>query len=84
MKTISISKSVAAAVKAFALREGKFQIFAGKNPVRLAGGPPQCKAAIARAQQGRFPPSLRDTFTTSEQNSGMGAEFAQKITMRCP
>jgi ABC-type uncharacterized transport system substrate-binding protein len=58
--------------------------FAGKNPVRLAGAPPQCKAAIARAQQGKFPASLRDMFTASEENSGMGAEFAQKITMRCP
>jgi ABC-type uncharacterized transport system substrate-binding protein len=58
--------------------------FAEKNPVRLAGAPPQCKAAIARALQGKFPASLRDTFTASEENSGMGAQFAQKVTMRCP
>jgi ABC-type uncharacterized transport system substrate-binding protein len=58
--------------------------FAPKNAIHLVGAPPQCKATIVRAQEGHFPASLRDMFSTYEENAGMGADFAQKIAMKCP
>jgi ABC-type uncharacterized transport system substrate-binding protein len=58
--------------------------FANKNAIRLVGAPAQCKARIDRLQQGHFPASLRDMFSSYEENAGMGADYAQKITMKCP
>jgi ABC-type uncharacterized transport system substrate-binding protein len=60
--------------------------FAEKNPVRLVSAPAQCTAAIEKPNDGYFPSSLRldQAFQTSEANVGMGASFANKITVTCP
>jgi ABC-type uncharacterized transport system substrate-binding protein len=60
--------------------------FAEKDPVRLVSAPAQCAAAIEKPSDGNFPSSLRldQAFRTSEANAGMGANFANKITVTCP
>jgi ABC-type uncharacterized transport system substrate-binding protein len=60
--------------------------FAEKDAVRLVGAPPQCTAAIEKPNDGNFPSSLRldQAFQTSEANIGMGANFANKISVTCP
>jgi ABC-type uncharacterized transport system substrate-binding protein len=60
--------------------------FADNNPVRLVGAPAQCTAAVAKPNDGNFPSSLRldKAFQTSEANAGMGANFANRISVQCP
>jgi ABC-type uncharacterized transport system substrate-binding protein len=60
--------------------------FAEKDPVRLVSAPAQCTASIAKPNDGNFPSSLRldQAFQTSEANAGMGASFANKISVTCP
>jgi ABC-type uncharacterized transport system substrate-binding protein len=58
--------------------------FVAKGPVRLVGAPPQCKAAVARANGKSFPQSQRGSLTASDANAGMGAQFAEKVTVKCP
>jgi len=60
--------------------------FAEKDPVRLVSAPTQCTATIAKPNDGNFPSSLRldQAFQTSEANAGMGASFANKISVTCP
>jgi ABC-type uncharacterized transport system substrate-binding protein len=61
--------------------------FAEKNPVKLLGAPAQCKAAVVNPQQmdaalaqrlGQLGPDQRDPSLT------IGAEFANKIVVKCP
>jgi ABC-type uncharacterized transport system substrate-binding protein len=60
--------------------------FAEKDPIRLVSAPAQCTAAIEMPNDGSFPSSLRldQAFQTSEANAGMGASFANKISVSCP
>jgi ABC-type uncharacterized transport system substrate-binding protein len=60
--------------------------FAEKDPVRLVGAPAQCAAAVEKPHDGNFPSSLRldQAFQTSEANAGMGANFANRISVTCP
>ena len=60
--------------------------FAEKNAVRLVGAPAQCTASIEKPNDGNFPATLRldQVFQTSEANIGMGANFANKISVMCP
>jgi ABC-type uncharacterized transport system substrate-binding protein len=60
--------------------------FADENPVRLVSAPAQCTAAVDKPRDGNFPASLRldQAFQTSEANAGMGASFANKISVTCP
>jgi ABC-type uncharacterized transport system substrate-binding protein len=61
--------------------------FARKNPVTLVGAPAQCKMAAGKPPDSFFPPlfsKLDQSFATSEANVGMGASFANKITVTCP
>ncbi len=59
---------------------------AEKDPVRLVSAPAQCTAAVEKPNDGNFPASLRldRAFQTSEANAGMGASFANKISVKCP
>jgi ABC-type uncharacterized transport system substrate-binding protein len=61
--------------------------FAEKNAVKLVGAPAQCKAAVVNPQQmdaalaqrlGQLGPDQRDPALT------IGAEFANKIVVKCP
>ncbi len=60
--------------------------FAEKDPVRLVSAPAQCTAAVEKPHDGNFPSSLRldQAFQTSEANAGMGASFANRISVKCP
>ncbi len=60
--------------------------FAEKDPVRLVSAPAQCTAAVEKPHDGNFPSSLRldQAFQTSEANAGLGASFANKISVKCP
>ena len=60
--------------------------FAEKDPIRLVSAPAQCIASIQKPNDGNFPATLRldQAFQTSEANAGMGASFANKISVTCP
>ena len=60
--------------------------FAEKDAVRLVAAPARCTTAVERPNDGNFPSSLRldKAFQTSEANAGMGANFANKISVTCP
>jgi ABC-type uncharacterized transport system substrate-binding protein len=59
---------------------------AKENPVTLVGAPTQCKVANEKPPDVNFPTTLRldKSLVTSEANIGMGASFANKITVTCP
>jgi ABC-type uncharacterized transport system substrate-binding protein len=56
------------------------------QPVRLAGAPARCAMTVQKPNDGNFPSSLRldKAFQTSEVNAGMGANFANRISVKCP
>jgi len=60
--------------------------FAEKDAVRLVAAPAQCAVSIEKPNDGNFPASLRldQAFQTSEANIGMGANYANKISVTCP
>jgi ABC-type uncharacterized transport system substrate-binding protein len=60
--------------------------YAEKDPARLVGAPAQCTVSIQKPSDGNFPASLRldQAFQTSEANAGMGANFANRISVKCP
>jgi len=62
--------------------------FADKDPVRLVAAPATCKFAIAKPNDGYFPKTMRldqaFSFATNEANIGMGASFANRISVQCP
>jgi ABC-type uncharacterized transport system substrate-binding protein len=60
--------------------------FAEKDPVQLVRAPPQCAVVVEKPHDGNFPSTLRldQAFQTSEANAGMGASFANKISVKCP
>jgi ABC-type uncharacterized transport system substrate-binding protein len=59
---------------------------AKRDPVKLVGAPAHCKAAWEKPPDVNFPTTLRldQALVTSEANIGMGASFANKITVNCP
>jgi len=60
--------------------------FAEKDAVRLVAAPARCAVSIEKPNDGNFPASLRldQAFQTSEANIGMGANYANKISVTCP
>jgi len=61
--------------------------FAETDPsARLVGAPVQCTLTVQKPNDGNFPSSLRldKAFQTSEANAGMGANFANRISVKCP
>jgi ABC-type uncharacterized transport system substrate-binding protein len=60
--------------------------FSEQDPVRLISAPAQCAASIEKPHDDNFSSTLRldKNFMTSEANMGMGANFANKISVRCP
>jgi ABC-type uncharacterized transport system substrate-binding protein len=56
------------------------------DPVTLVNGPAHCTVATEKPPDINFPTSLRldQALVTSEANVGMGASFANKITVTCP
>lgn len=60
--------------------------FAEKDPVRLVSAPAQCTVAVEKPHDDNFSATLRldKSFMTSEANAGAGANFANRISVKCP
>jgi ABC-type uncharacterized transport system substrate-binding protein len=59
--------------------------FADKDPVRLVSAPAQCSASIAKPHDDFFSAATRlDKSAAWEANAGMGASFANRISVNCP
>jgi ABC-type uncharacterized transport system substrate-binding protein len=60
--------------------------FAETDPIKLVAPPSQCTATLERPNDANFPATLRldPSFMTSEANIGMGANFANKVSVKCP
>jgi ABC-type uncharacterized transport system substrate-binding protein len=61
--------------------------FAKDKPVTLVGAPAQCRLSTGKPPDNNFPPlffKLGQALMTSEANIGMGANFANKISVQCP
>jgi ABC-type uncharacterized transport system substrate-binding protein len=56
------------------------------DPVKLVGAPARCKVATEKPPDVNFPTTLQldQALVTSEANVGMGASFANTITVTCP
>ena len=60
--------------------------FAEKDPVRLVGAPAECKLAIARPGEGGGGASKQGEafFNNLAPGSNFGAQFSNKIAVKCP
>lgn len=60
--------------------------FADNNPVALVNAPAQCAATYDKPHDDNFFSSqtLSQSFIPNEANIGMGASFANKISVQCP
>jgi len=60
--------------------------FAEKDAVRLVSAPAQCSALVEKPHDDNFSAALRldKNFMTSEANAGLGANFANRISVTCP
>jgi ABC-type uncharacterized transport system substrate-binding protein len=60
--------------------------FAEKEPVRLVSAPPLCEVSFEKPRDDNFSASVRldKNFMTSEANAGTGANFANRISVKCP
>ncbi len=60
--------------------------FAEKGPVRLVGAPAQCAVSVEKPRDDNFSAAVRldKSFMASEANAGMGANFANRISVTCP
>jgi ABC-type uncharacterized transport system substrate-binding protein len=59
--------------------------FADKDQVRLVNAPAQCSASVAKPHDDFFSAATRlDKSAAWEANAGMGASFANRITVTCP
>jgi ABC-type uncharacterized transport system substrate-binding protein len=60
--------------------------FADNNPVALVNAPAQCAATYDKPHDDNFFSSqtLSQAFIPNEANIGMGASFANKISVKCP
>jgi len=59
---------------------------ADRDAVRLLHAPAGCQATIEKPHDDNFPVAMRldKAFTSSEANIGLGANFANRITVKCP
>jgi ABC-type uncharacterized transport system substrate-binding protein len=59
--------------------------FAEKDQVRLVNAPAQCSASVAKPRDDFFSAAVRlDKSMAWEANAGMGASFANRISVTCP
>ena len=60
--------------------------FEGKDPVTLGGAPGQCKLNVAKPGDTASPQGKRlsETFFNNPDSSNFGAQFANKIAVKCP
>jgi ABC-type uncharacterized transport system substrate-binding protein len=59
--------------------------FAEKDQVRLVNAPAQCSVSVAKPHDDFFSAAVRlDKSMAWEANAGMGASFANRVTVTCP
>jgi ABC-type uncharacterized transport system substrate-binding protein len=59
--------------------------FAEKDQVRLINAPAQCSVSVAKPHDDFFSAAVRlDKSTAWEANAGMGANFANRVSVTCP
>ena len=60
--------------------------FAEKDPVHLVGAPAQCAVSVEKPHDDFFSAAVRldKNMATSEANAGLGASFANRISVTCP
>jgi ABC-type uncharacterized transport system substrate-binding protein len=59
--------------------------FAEKDQVKLVNAPAQCSVSVAKPRDDFFSAAVQlDNLRSWEANAGMGAEFANRITVTCP
>ena len=60
--------------------------FTEKDPVKLTGAPGTCALTILRPSDASFPSSQRldKSLQDYSANEGMGAHYANKISVKCP
>jgi ABC-type uncharacterized transport system substrate-binding protein len=60
--------------------------FAEKDAVKLVAAPSQCAVTSAKPSDGSFPATMRldKSFMASEANAGMGMNFANRVSVKCP
>ena len=59
--------------------------FAEKDQVRLVNAPAQCSVSVVKPRDDFFSAAVRlDKSTAWEANAGMGASFANRISVTCP
>ena len=58
--------------------------FAEKEPVRLVGAPEACKLAVARPGEAPKGQPGEAFFNNLTPQSNVGAQFANKIAVKCP
>src|ERR1700732_5281316 len=59
--------------------------FAEKDQVRLVNAPAQCSVSVAKPHDDFFSAAVRlDKSTAWEANAGMGANFANRVSVTCP
>lgn len=59
----------------------------GKDPVSLVGAPPACKLTVAKPQEATVPPGQQlgeAFFNQLSASDNWGAQFANKISVKCP
>jgi ABC-type uncharacterized transport system substrate-binding protein len=59
--------------------------FAAQEPVKLVSAPAQCTMSVEKPPDDNFSSQRLDkNFMASEANMGMGASFANRISVKCP
>jgi ABC-type uncharacterized transport system substrate-binding protein len=60
--------------------------FAESDAIKLVAAPSQCAVSSAKPNDGNFPATQRldKSFMSSEANAGLGANFANRISVKCP
>ncbi len=87
--TLPFKKPVTAKLLTIEVYDPEFFVdfgFAEKDAVELVGAPPQCTVSADKPYDENFlsAQSLNQSFIPSEANIGMGMDFANKISVKCP
>lgn len=87
--TLPFKKPVTAKLLTIEVYDPEFFVdfgFAEDNPVKLVGAPAQCTVSTEKPYDGNFliSQNLNRSFIPSEANIGMGMDFANKISVKCP
>jgi ABC-type uncharacterized transport system substrate-binding protein len=82
--TLPLKKPVKAQTVEFEVYDPSYFVdfaFAEKDPVALVSAPPACKMSVLRPGQSA---PVGETFFAQPDASNYGAQFASKITVKCP